>query len=78
MKPPKSPPATAIASRQGMTWRAIAAHNGLPAAVYPLDDLREHDPDNAACWCGPPSDDGVLVHHAMDRREEFEEGRRAS
>ena len=61
-----------------MTWRGLGATDLNCAAVYPLDDLREHDPDNASCWCGPTFDDGVLVHHSMDRREEYEEGRRPS
>ena len=34
-----------------MTWQALAPHNGLPATVYPLNDLRDHEPDNPACWC---------------------------
>ena len=59
-----------------MTWRCLGATAMNCAAVSPLNDLREHDPDNAACWCGPTYDDGVLVHHSMDRREEYEEGRR--
>jgi hypothetical protein len=46
--------------------------------VWPLDDLREHEPDDPACWCRPRLDEGVLVHNAMDRREEFEQGRKPS
>jgi hypothetical protein len=45
--------------------------------VCPVDDLRPHDL-NADCWCQPTDDDGVMVHHSMDRREEFENGRKAS
>jgi len=45
--------------------------------VVPLNDLREHTaPD---CWCKPTEDKGwpdVWVHHSMDRREEYEEGRK--
>ena len=61
-----------------MTWRILGPFEGHPATVYPLNDLREHDPDNAACWCGPTYDEGVLVHNSMDRREEYETGRRVS
>ena len=61
-----------------MTWIALAPTALTCAAVYPLEDLREHDPDSPECWCVPTYDDGVLVHHAMDRREEFEQGRRSS
>lgn len=43
--------------------------------VVPTNDLREHE-DSEACWCRPTEDeDGVIVHHSMDRREEYEEGR---
>lgn len=45
--------------------------------VVPVDDLREHD-TTASCWCRPTYDDGVWVHHSMDRREEYEEGRQPS
>ena len=48
--------------------------------VIPLNDLREHVA-SANCWCKPTEDDGwpgVWVHHSMDRREEYEEGRRPS
>ena len=59
-------------------WRVLFRTEMNCAAVYPIGDLREHDPDNAGCWCQPTYDDGVLVHHSMDRREEFEEGRLVS
>ena len=42
--------------------------------VVPVDDLREHVLDTT-CWCNPTEDDEVIVHHSMDRREEYEEGR---
>jgi hypothetical protein len=61
-----------------MKWRLYGAWEGRPATVWPLNDLREHDPDDQACWCRPRWDGGVLVHNAMDRREEYEEGRRLS
>ena len=51
--------------------------------VVPLNDLREHV-ISENCWCKPTEDDGwpsvwgpsVWVHHAMDKREEYEEGRK--
>jgi hypothetical protein len=53
--------------------------------VVPIDDLREHDTDNAGgrCWCRPEEtfdehNNTIWVHHAMDRREEYEEGRKLS
>jgi hypothetical protein len=31
---------------------------------------------SADCWCKPTElEDGIFVHHSMDRREEYEEGR---
>ncbi len=45
--------------------------------VMPLGDLREHIVDDL-CWCGPTDDDGVMVHHSLDLREEFERGRKMS
>jgi hypothetical protein len=48
--------------------------------VVPINDLRRHtaSPD---CWCKPTEDEGwpdVWVHHSMDKREEYEEGREKS
>lgn len=45
--------------------------------VVPVNDLREHE-DTPDCWCRPDYDDGVYVHHSMDRREEYEQGRALS
>lgn len=53
--------------------------------VHPIDDLREHAtsgwPANR-CWCNPSiqeEDEGTLiVHNSMDRREEYEQGRKPS
>lgn len=56
-------------------WLAIVCDVGRQ--VIPLDDLRDHV-HNGSCWCKPTEDDGVLVHHSVDRREEFEEGRKLS
>jgi hypothetical protein len=45
--------------------------------VIPTNDWREHDA-SPECWCKPTQDDDeprLFVHHSMDRREEYEEGR---
>lgn len=59
-------------------------HEEFDAAEYrhiiPLDDLREHV-TSVDCWCHPTPDVDeplVIVHHSMDRREEYEEGRKMS
>jgi hypothetical protein len=44
----------------------------------PLGDLREHAASKN-CWCKPTEDEqvpGVWVHHSMDQRESYEEGRK--
>jgi len=46
--------------------------------VVPLNDLREHVASKD-CWCKPTEDEGwpdIWVHHAMDQREQYEEGRK--
>ena len=43
--------------------------------VIPHNDLREHTV-SPGCWCSPTEDEGMIVHHSMDRREEFERGER--
>jgi len=48
--------------------------------VVPINDWREHDP-SVECWCKPTPDDEeprIIVHHSMDRREEYEQGRKKS
>jgi len=48
--------------------------------VMPLDDLRPHVASDT-CWCHPSEDDEepineqLLIHHALDRREDFENGK---
>jgi hypothetical protein len=56
-------------------WTAQTTDTG--PHVVPLHDLRAHDLD-PQCWCGPALDENVWVHHSMDRREEYEEGRKPS
>lgn len=46
----------------------------------PLNDLREHSLASD-CWCRPinPTDEPrVWIHTSMDRREEYEQGRKLS
>lgn len=58
-----------------MKWRCYGEFEGKPSTVFPIDDLREHDPDDQKCWCHPWWDEGILVHNSMDGREAYEEGR---
>jgi hypothetical protein len=62
----------------GHGWAAIEDNTSAAHMhVVPVNDLREHAVSQS-CWCRPTPDDGVIVHHSMDLREEFEEGRKAS
>lgn len=61
-----------------MTWKALGPTALVSSSVFPLNDLREHDPDSVECWCSPTWDGDILVHHSMDGREGFEDGRRMS
>jgi hypothetical protein len=48
--------------------------------VVPINDLREHTP-RPDCWCNPTEDNewpDVWVHHSMDKREAYEQGRKKS
>ena len=60
-----------------MHWALIELLDSHAAHVIPLDDLRDHD-CGPKCWCKPEQDDEDLtwVHHSMDGREAFEDGRR--
>ena len=46
--------------------------------TYPKSDLREHETDGKPCWCNPTIEEGGyhIVHHSMDQREEYEQGRK--
>lgn len=46
--------------------------------IYPLNDLREHTTDGTPCWCKPVEDGELIIHNAMDKREEYETGRKLS
>jgi hypothetical protein len=59
----------------GHGWRAISEHG--ETHLIPLGDLRDHEP-TPQCWCNPERVDAILAHRAMDRREEYEDGRRFS
>jgi len=48
--------------------------------VIPLNDLRDHEASKT-CWCKPSQDDDeplVWIHHSMDGREEYKNGRKLS
>lgn len=48
-----------------MTW--VVYHNH----VMPREDLRAHL-GSPECWCKPTEDDGIFVHHSLDKREFYE------
>ena len=57
-------------------WRVVETFDHT-RHVIPTDDLKSHQP-TAECWCkpfDPFGDADTLVHNAMDKREEFEQGR---
>lgn len=43
----------------------------------PLNDLRPHIGIGRLCWCRPDFDEstGLIRHHSLDRREDYESGR---
>lgn len=49
--------------------------NDVSIHVIPISDLRPHVCGHI-CWCQPEIDDDgeVWLHHAMDGREDFEDG----
>lgn len=52
-------------------WQEMPSHH-----VPPVDDLAAHAED-MKCWCVPESsEDGLIVHNAMDQRELYEYGQR--
>ena len=40
----------------------------------PMDDYRPHSLAGMSCWCRPIVDADTIVHHALDRREAYEDG----
>lgn len=52
--------------------------NGEDFHVCPQSDLRDHY-ISRHCWCNPEeTDPEVWVHNSIDRREEYEQGRKMS
>jgi hypothetical protein len=46
--------------------------------VMPTNDLKEHE-DGIGCWCRPerhPEFPNIIIHNSLDRREDFETGKR--
>lgn len=62
-------------------WRVQTVQQvpaGIEAHVVPILDLRDHEP-HSRCWCRPSQDEedpAVWAHHALDRREDYETGKR--
>lgn len=52
-----------------MLWQVIECDGVMH--IVPLGDIEPHlcwlD-----CWCRPTDDEGIIVHHSQDRREERE------
>ncbi len=45
--------------------------------IYPQGDLREHVTDKGPdCWCKPEIDENLIIHNALDGREQIETGER--
>ncbi len=60
-------------------WTEDSYEGGSFVHVYPVNDLREHITQGLECWCKPRVDeDDVIVHNAMDGREQWETGRKLS
>lgn len=57
-------------------WQAVAGRK--VTYIIPINDLKDHEGENDQCWCIPWWDENILVHEAMDKRQEFERGRRMS
>lgn len=62
-----------------MTWQCVECDNTLMTHVVPVNDLREHQ-ITRYCWCSPFRDCtySVYIHNSMDKREEYEQGRKSS
>ena len=56
-------------------WLVISAE-GKASHVMPAGDLRDHE-CCSECWCRPfiDDEDDLIVHNALDRREDVECGR---
>lgn len=62
-------------------WETVIEEDTGIIHVLPIDDLREHAWHDE-CWCRPRWDEeeptALLIHNSMDRREEYETGRKPS
>lgn len=51
-----------------------AVYNSAPE-VAPINDLKPHEIGKIECWCNPYMEGNVLVHNALDGRENtYEKG----
>ena len=58
----------------------VSLHHQLDEHVIPVNDLKDHEMTQK-CWCKPTEDyvcPGLFIHHAMDLREQFENGDRVA
>ena len=44
--------------------------------VYPVNDFRPHNTHSTKCWCNPTVNEYVVIHNALDGREDYEVGRK--
>lgn len=55
-----------------LAWTAF----NPPHEYMPMNDIRDHT-SGMRCWCEPEVDETMaIVHRAIDRRDEYMEGRR--
>ena len=52
-------------------WRYHTDHR-TPRHVWPENDMTRHVVNGQQCWCKPATEDGVVIHHSLDGREERE------
>lgn len=61
-------------------WHCMDSNGHKHSHVVPVDDLREHELE-VTCWCHPVEDHeapNLYGHNALDKREEYEQGRKIS
>lgn len=61
-------------------WQTLHVYPDIH--VSPVDDLKPHEL-GTECWCMPTletTESGtiIVIHNSMDKREEFEQGRKPS
>lgn len=67
------PPANLLA----YTGWGVFEHAGC-TYVIPVNDFKDHEL-TPECWCRPTPDEenpNLYVHHSMDGREDYEQGRK--